>query len=75
MRSIPVSTIKVYKTSFPPLGYCQTERGVWRFVDTSDGGAPYNGSCIGRNYPSRAELLADTYRFATEFGCNGEVQS
>jgi hypothetical protein len=60
--------IKVFKTSYPPLGYCNTGHG-WRFVDTSDGGTPYNGSCVGRPYPSKAELLAALPRYASEFGC------
>lgn len=50
-------------TRFAELGYRKDARRVWRFVDRS------TEASVGPHYPSRAELLADLDRYATEFGC------
>lgn len=56
---------KTYKTRFPELGYQNHDKGLWRIVDLSDG----SKAAIGPHYVTKAELLADLHRYATEFGC------
>jgi len=53
----------IYATRFAELGYRMDAPGCWRFVDRS------TKASVGRHHPSRALLLADLNRYATEFGC------
>lgn len=50
------------KTQYPELGYRMDSVANWRIVDTE------TDASIGPCYASKAELLADLYRFAKEFG-------
>lgn len=66
-------------TRFEGLGYMMLAPGVWRIVDLVQ--TKYNGectpahlqdmnnpSCTGPSYLTKAELLADLDRFATDYG-------
>jgi len=55
------------KTRFEGLSYEQQAPGLWRFVDEED------GRVVGAQYPTKAELLADLYRFAQDF-CSGRLR-
>lgn len=60
---------RIYRTRFPELGYTRCAPREWRFVDLTD---PDRGPVeVGSIYPSRAELLANVERYASEFGCEG----
>ena len=50
-------------TRFPELSYERQSHGLWRIVDSAD------GSAIGPQYRTKAELLADLPRFADNYGC------
>jgi hypothetical protein len=50
------------RTRYTELAYEQQDAGLWRIIDMTEGKA------IGPQYKSRAELLADSDRFAREFG-------
>jgi hypothetical protein len=50
----------LYSTRYPELGYQQHGRGLWRIIDC-DGNA-----AVGPQYHSKAELLADLSRYASE---------
>jgi hypothetical protein len=50
------------KTQYPELGYRMDSPGNWRIV------ANETDSSIGPFYGSKAELLADLYRYAKEYG-------
>ncbi len=56
--------MNVRKTRFPELGYTQLSTDLWRIVST-DG-----NQCVGPEYRTKAELLADLSRYATDYGCN-----
>lgn len=53
----------IYKTKFPELNFQKQGNGNWRFL-TSDDNRP-----VGRQYPSREQLVADTDRYGEFFGC------
>jgi hypothetical protein len=55
---------KCYETRYPELAYRNIIPRLWRFVDVT------TGSCVGPEYKSRQELLADLHRYADFFGCN-----
>jgi hypothetical protein len=61
-KQMEINPLKISKTRFSGLGYSSIARGVWMFMDL-DGNAQ-----IGPQYPTKAELLADLYRFASERG-------
>ena len=54
--------MSIRDTRYPAIGYTQVMPGLWRFVDKE------TGACIGPQYKTRSELLADLSRFATLFG-------
>lgn len=58
-----IGKIKIQKTRFLELGYAKIGND-WRFLNLVDGGAATIGPC----YTSKAELLADLYRYAKEYG-------
>lgn len=66
---------KVFSTRFAELGFINQEPGLWRFVDKQNpiSTSPYGFATIGPQYATKAELLADLSRFATEYGCNGSI--
>lgn len=51
-------------TRFLELAYANHGRGLWRIIATD------TGQAIGPHYATKAELLADLNRYATEYGCN-----
>jgi hypothetical protein len=59
-------------TRFKGLGYMMLVPGCWRIVDleqTKYNADPMNApSCTGPAYKTKAELLADLNRFATDYG-------
>jgi len=59
-----INRMKLFKTRFKNLFFANTGPGVWRFINT-DGG--YESS-VGPHYLSKAELLGDLTRYATEYG-------
>jgi hypothetical protein len=62
-----VKTNAARPTRFSELSYCQHGRELWRFVDNQ------SGATVGPHYRTKAELLSDLERYATLFGCVGEV--
>ena len=52
-------------TRYPELGYQKVAPGLWRFVDLE------TGSTVGPQFKTKAELLADLARYATEYGATG----
>jgi hypothetical protein len=63
----------LYSTRFKEIGFTMSEPGRWRFVDITD--APDGNKDkmheIGRDYPTREQIIANVERFAAEFGCDG----
>ncbi len=57
-RGVPTTTIR--PTRFKELGYRQDAPDLWRIYD------PDSQSAIGPFYKSKAELLADLDRYATD---------
>lgn len=55
----------IHKTRYPELGYEQHDKGLWRIMALPEGQA------VGPHYASKAELLADLNRFASDYGLNG----
>lgn len=53
---------KLNKTRWPDLKYYNVKRGLWRIVVAPD------WRVVGPHYASKAELLADLTRYATEYG-------
>ena len=63
-------------TRYKGLGYMKLAPSNWRLVDLEQ--TAYNNrcsspnmntpSCVGPIYKTKAELLADLHRFATDFG-------
>ncbi len=49
-------------TQYDGLCYTMQDRSLWRFVWTGDGGQV----TVGPQYRTKAELLADLTRYATE---------
>jgi len=56
----------VSQTRFIGLGYANICRGLWVYVDMSDG--PQGYAQVGPHYPSKAELLADLRTYAHDAG-------
>ena len=54
-----------HKTRFPELGYQKHDRNLWRIV-CLQGDVP---AAIGPHYRTKAELLGDLTRYATDYGC------
>ena len=52
----------MHKTCYQELGFRMDSPGNWRIVDTD------SGQSIGPYYVTKAELLADLYRYAKEYG-------
>lgn len=50
------------KTRYKELNYEQHGKTLWRIIDSE------TGSAIGPLYLSKAELLSDLHRYATEYG-------
>ena len=50
----------IFRTRFAELGYRQDAPGLWRFVDQ------ITDNSVGPQYHSKAELLADLARYASE---------
>ena len=60
---------RTYRTRFPELGYCRCGPSEWRFLDLTD---PERGPVeVGAVYASRAEILTQVERYASERGCEG----
>lgn len=60
---------KIHQTRFPDLGFARFGRD-WRFLDMEHGGTTAGGGSyctIGPIYKSKAELLGDLSRYATEY--------
>jgi hypothetical protein len=57
-----VNGISVRQTRYTELGYSQFGPGLWRFITLQDGGC----SPVGPHYRTKAELLSDLDRYATE---------
>ncbi len=54
-----------HSTRFSILFYAQVDRNLWRFfVRDSDN----SGASVGPHYRTKAELLGDLTRYATEYG-------
>ena len=53
-------------TRYDALGYRCDGRGLWRIYDIMD---TDSAGAVGPFYRTKAELLADLDRYATEFGC------
>ena len=61
----------IHRTRFDILGYAKIMPGVWRIADISDGTEFCAGAhVVGFPYTSKAELLADLDRYASDYGCN-----
>ena len=56
---------KRYRTRFTELDYSRHAQGLWRVIATD------TGQAIGPHYASKAELLTDLTRYATDYGCEG----
>lgn len=52
-------------TRYPELGYRQDGPGLWRIYAVAHGSQP---AAVGPHYRSKAELLGDLVRYATEYG-------
>ena len=63
-----VGDLKYNRTRFPELVYSGLGRGCWSFFNRDDDGTLHR---VGPFYATKAELLSDLYRYATEFGCQG----
>lgn len=57
---------KINRTRFDGLGYINQSKGVWRVVDIHDAFDSSNPRCVGPQYKTKAELLADLERYARE---------
>jgi hypothetical protein len=55
----------ILRTRYPELGYRKDGRELWRIYAT-DG---HYYAAVGPHYRTRAELLGDLHRFATDYGC------
>jgi hypothetical protein len=55
----------VSSTKYRELGYTRLDSKTWQFVSLED------RRQVGRHYPTRASLLADLERYASEYGCDG----
>ena len=60
----------IHKTRFSALGYMLVVPGVWRFVDISERMPVSWGDCrcVGPQYATKAELLADMESYAKRGG-------
>lgn len=56
----------IQKTRFEELGYQFHAPGLWRIIDLTDD----MHSAVGQHYPTKAALLADLERYASEWGCD-----
>jgi hypothetical protein len=56
-------------TRYPELGYRQDGPSLWRIYALGDG----RPAGVGPQYRTRAELLADLDRYATDYGCRDQV--
>jgi hypothetical protein len=67
----------LHRTRFKELGFTMSEPGRWRFVDITD--APDFDKDkmheIGRDYPTKEQIMLDIERFAAEFGCDGTTRA
>ena len=55
---------KLHRTRFEGLGYIHQDTNLWRIVDIHDGINISN--TVGPHYRTKAELLGDLDRYATE---------
>ena len=59
--------LRIQKTRFTALGYCKFDTNYWRIIALESG--DHYGCVVGPHYHSKAELLADLTRYATDYGC------
>jgi hypothetical protein len=57
---------KINRTRFEGLGYINQAKGLWRVVDIHDAISSSEPRCVGPQYKSKTELLADLERYARE---------
>jgi hypothetical protein len=55
----------LHRTRYKELGYSRITRDLWRLIDLE------TGADIGPYYRTKAELLGDLTRYATDYGCEG----
>jgi len=55
---------KLHRTRFKGLGYINQDKNLWRIVDLHDRVNTIH--VVGPQYKTRAELLSDLDRYATE---------
>lgn len=64
-----MSAYKIHRTRYDVLGYAKVCRGLWRFVDLTDGVNSDLPKFIGEFYRTKDELLSDIARYAKMYGC------
>ena len=57
-----LNPIAVRQTAYKELGFAKIANNLWRIIVVED------RTVVGKPYASRAELLADLTRYATEYG-------
>lgn len=64
---------KLHKTRFSEIGFTMCAPGLWRFVDITEAtdGDKNKMHVIGREYPTKEQLLLNVERYAAEYGCEG----
>lgn len=67
-------TIVIRSTRYPELGYVQVGKDLWRLVDKQNAHPGGYAACIGPQYCTKAELLADLERMAQQYGCANTIQ-
>lgn len=63
---IEINPLKFQSTRFKELVYANMDRGLWRLFNVDYDGEKH---AVGPYYSTKAELLADLTRYATNFGC------
>lgn len=64
MTSYVIDGGPIRETRYQGLGYRQDGARLWRVYDTACG----RPAAVGAHYITKAELLADLDRYATEYG-------
>lgn len=54
---------RIYRTRYDILGFARIDRTTWMFISLEE---PEDPRQVGPQYASKAELLADLTRYATE---------
>jgi len=65
-KGLEIGRIRYHSTRYPELVYGKIEAGYWSIFNHDGDGS--NHQC-GPHYSTRAELLGDLHRYASEFGC------